>query len=188
MKTKICILSLLLAASFPAWANLYQSGNLPGTVIPDNNLIGTGNTLTYTPSPVIDPGGNGIVYITALTLNFSLQGGASSDLSGYLRLGNGSSSPSYDLTDLIRGATLNAGSGTPYSIDFTTSAFQSTFNGLNPNNTWTLFFADTVNGDQTTVNGWSLDITAVPEPVNVALGLFVAMLLALAGLRWAWRT
>jgi hypothetical protein len=29
--------------------------------------------------------------------------------------------------------------------------------------------------DTTTLNGWSLDITAVPEPVNVALGIFAGL-------------
>jgi hypothetical protein len=188
MKTKICILSLMLAASLPAWGTLYQSGNLAGTVIPDNNTIGTGNTLTYTPSPVIDPGGNGIVYMTGLTLSFTLQGGVSTDLSGYLRLGNTTGSPSYNLSSIIQNQSLSGGSPVTYTVDFNTAGFQTTFNGLNPNNPWTLFFADTVNGDQTTLNGWSLDITAVPEPVTLALVVFLVMLLALAGLRWAWRT
>jgi hypothetical protein len=45
--------------------------------------------------------------------------------------------------------------------------------GVNPNGIWTLFFADTVaGGGNETLNGWNLDITAVPEPVNVALGIF----------------
>jgi len=47
------------------------------------------------------------------------------------------------------------------------------FSGMNPNGTWTLFFADLVSGGGTSmVNGWSLDITAVPEPVNVAVLIF----------------
>jgi len=65
-------------------------------------------------------------------------------------------------------------------------SLDTTFAG-NPNGNWTLFFADVVNGGgNTTLNSWSLDISAVPEPVSLALGVFVAMLLALAGVRWAW--
>jgi hypothetical protein len=83
---------------------------------------------------------------------------------------------------VIQASSLSGGSPTVYSIDFSTttygSGFQSAFNGQNPNNTWTLFFADTVPGDQTTLNGWSLNITAVPEPVNVALGVFAGLLVA----------
>jgi hypothetical protein len=34
------------------------------------------------------------------------------------------------------------------------------------------------------VNGWSLDITAVPEPVNVALGLFGVLFAGITAVRW----
>jgi hypothetical protein len=167
MKTKICILGFLLTISLPAWASLYGFGTLtPGGgsaigAIPDNNTIGLTESYTV--------GGLG-TKITDLTLTVVLQGGASTDLTGYLRLGNTVGSPSYDLTSLIQ-ATPESGA-TTYSINFTTPGFQTAFNTQNPNNTWTLFFADTVPGDTTTLNGWSLGATAIPEPANVALGVF----------------
>ena len=52
------------------------------------------------------------------------------------------------------------------------SAFLSSFNHLDPNGTWTIFFADMSSGDQSTFGSWSLEITAVPEPVTIALGIF----------------
>jgi len=54
-----------------------------------------------------------------------------------------------------------------------TAANFSAFNGTSPNGVWTLYFADVV-GDSVSPNltSWSLDVTAVPEPVNVALGIF----------------
>jgi hypothetical protein len=54
----------------------------------------------------------------------------------------------------------------------------------NPNGTWTLFFADSSAGHTSTQEGWSLDITAVPEPVNVALAIFGGVLAIWSGLRW----
>lgn len=48
--------------------------------------------------------------------------------------------------------------------------------GTNPNGTWSLFFADLSAGDVSTLKGWSLDITAVPEPVNAALAVFGGLL------------
>ena len=47
------------------------------------------------------------------------------------------------------------------------------FNGMTGNGTWKLFLADLSGGNQTTVESWELNlvITAVPEPVNVALGI-----------------
>ena len=187
MKTTICTLSLLLMASLPAWASLYGYGTLtPGGgsaigAIPDNNTIG------LTESFMASESGSSI---SALTLTVVLQGGASTDLSGYLRLGNSSGSPSYNLTGLIEG-TAEAPGGTSYSLTFTTptygSDFQTAFNGLNPNDTWTLFFADSVPGDTTTLNGWSLDITAVPEPVNLAMGLFAGLAAVTGLIRYALR-
>ena len=39
-----------------------------------------------------------------------------------------------------------------------------------------------------TVESQMVNHAVVPEPVRLAAGVFVVMLLALAGLRWAWRT
>jgi subtilisin-like proprotein convertase family protein len=56
------------------------------------------------------------------------------------------------------------------------SAFLSSFNGLDPNGTWTLFIADLSSGEQSTLVDWGLDITAVPEPVTSALLVFAGVL------------
>ena len=179
MKTKITILGILLTASFPTWASLYGYGTLtPGGgsaigTIPDNNTIGLTESFTASETGTS---------ISALTLTVVLQGGDSTDLSGYLRLGNTTGSPSYDLTSLIQG-TPEVGA-TTYTVDFGTLAFQTAFNTQNPDDTWTLFFADTVAGDTTTLNGWSLDLTAVPEPVNAALGLFGVLFAVGGGIGW----
>ena len=61
----------------------------------------------------------------------------------------------------------------------------NSFNGLSPDGTWTLFLADVVSGGGTPqVLSYGLEITTVPEPVNMALGIF-AGLFVLGGL---WRT
>jgi len=179
MKTNISLCGLLLAGSLSASAALYEydSGAI-SQAIPDYNYLGTGDALTYSLS-------GAQTEITALTLTFMLQGGVSTDLSGYLRLGNTINSPSYDLTTLIQSQPLS-GTPTSYDINFSTGGFQTAFNGANPNNTWTLFFADTVNGDQTTVTGWTLDITAVPEPTNIALVVLGCLAVGAGGLR-QWR-
>jgi subtilisin-like proprotein convertase family protein len=60
------------------------------------------------------------------------------------------------------------------------TALLSSFNGTDPNGTWTLFLADLSGGGQSTVVSWGLDITTVPEPSTLAmigLGLGTAMLL-----------
>ena len=52
----------------------------------------------------------------------------------------------------------------------------ASYNNLNPNGDWTIFFADMAGGAGTsTLVGWGLEIEAVPEPVNVALGVFAGI-------------
>jgi subtilisin-like proprotein convertase family protein len=68
----------------------------------------------------------------------------------------------------------------------TRSALLSQFNGVNPNGSWTLFVADMSGTAQSTVNSWGLEVTAVPEPVNAALGLFGVGAAALQLWRWRW--
>jgi subtilisin-like proprotein convertase family protein len=170
MKIKFFTISLLLALGFSAKAALYTySGG--DAVIPDNSTIGLPETIT----DISEPGS-----ITAVTLNFTLTGGNGTDLSGYLRLGNLSGSPSYSLTSLVQADPTISSGGVNFNVDVT-----SAFSGDNPNDTWTLYFADTVPGDTTTLdNGWTLNITAVPEPVNVALGIFGGMMGVLAVVRF----
>ena len=54
------------------------------------------------------------------------------------------------------------------------SRMLSVFDGINPNGTWTLKFFDDVSGGggDSIINSWQLQLTAVPEPTNVALGVF----------------
>lgn len=44
----------------------------------------------------------------------------------------------------------------------------ASFNGLNPNGSWTLFVADVSAGGSGTLVSWTLEITAVPEPPETA--------------------
>jgi hypothetical protein len=66
------------------------------------------------------------------------------------------------------------------SFDAAGLASLAKFNGLNPNGTWTLFIADVSSGGQSTLNSALLSITAVPEPVNVALGFFGGAMLLIS--------
>jgi len=58
------------------------------------------------------------------------------------------------------------------------TALLNSFDGTNPNGTWTLFVADLAAGSQPMLINWDLDIT-VPEPAFWAIGLLGALLLAL---------
>lgn len=47
----------------------------------------------------------------------------------------------------------------------------SVFNGTSPNGTWTLFLADVELGGTARLDSWSLELTMVPEPQEVALAV-----------------
>lgn len=56
------------------------------------------------------------------------------------------------------------------------TAYLNSFDGLDPNGSWTLFLADLSGGDTSTVVSWGLDIEAVPEPITWALIAFGGLL------------
>src|SRR6266567_2554761 len=136
-------------------------------VISDNNPIGltdahTLSGLTTTSRDII------------LTVNLS--GASISDLTGYIRLGNLASSPFVNLDQYLTDGT------TSFSVDL------ASLRSLDPNNTWTLFFADTSPGIENSLVSWSLDITAVPEPMEWALIIFFGLFAGLRGFCFIRRT
>ncbi len=145
-----------------------QAGLIPYTsaaAIPDNSAIGLTDSRLVAGQPSS---------LTGVILTVNLSGSALSDLTtAYIRLGDGASSPSVNLVDYL---------ATSFSVNLT--AVNPSFGGLNPNNTWTLFFADTSPLGANTLTGWSLDIIAVPEPLNLALPLFGAAWVGTRGLSW----
>jgi subtilisin-like proprotein convertase family protein len=197
MKTAMLIVTLVLTASL-AQATLTYDTTLPVTIV-DGNVVGVAVQGTVS--------GVGTV-LTSITVGFNITGGFDGNLYAYLVAPNGTVVTLLNHIGTGLGS-LAAGFGNGFSLATTgadlystaangtvgqqlTGTFQvtdlSAFNGINANGTWTLFFADTVTGGgNATLNSWTLNITAVPEPVTMALGGFGAMLLALAGVKWAWR-
>ena len=83
--------------------------------------------------------------------------------------------------------------GAPYEADgrlaYTDTARANTltvFSDANPNGAWTLYFSDLSPLNQSTLTAWNVNIdllTPVPEPVNVALGVFGALFAGVGILR-----
>lgn len=206
MKTKL-ILGLLLAGIFSAQATLFSNGTL-STAIPDNNPNGYASTIAV---------GGLSSQLTSVSVQLDVTGGYNGDLYAYLtyngslvtllnRVGTGGGN-SFGYSDAglnisladgaangnihnyqnVAGYATLIGNGSAWTPDSGGTTFAGTYQNMNPNGTWGLFFADLSGGDQSTLVGWSLNITAVPEPVGLALAVFLTMLLALAGIKWAWR-
>ncbi len=142
--------------------------------------------------------------LSAISVTLSVTGGNNSGLYAYLsyngtlgvllnRPGVNSTTPFGDtsagLTQTLTGTPLYGGvSPLSSTASFTTPGSSTPLNdnslygGMDPNGNWTLFFADVSGGGgDATLNGWSLNITAVPETVNVALAAFGLIFIVVVG-------
>ena len=192
----------------PAQASLYSIGNVNGSgsslslAIPDASPVGNSSSLLVS-------GANTSLTGVSVTLNVS--GGYNGDLYAYLlapngtlvmllnRVGTGSGNAiqstfgysttgfnNVTLDDAATGGSIHNAQnpGSLPTISYTPDGGSlSSFNGSNPNGDWTLFFADMAGGNVSTLSGWSLDITSVPEPINMALALFGGALVVSGGIR-----
>src|SRR3974390_382928 len=98
--------------------------------------------------------------------------GNNTGIQGHLILGTDVSSPFVNFYPV---ATSSSGQERTYDVTFSgpSGSPGTGFNSLNPNNTWGLVLWDNNNsGIENALISWTLDITAVPESVNVALGVF----------------
>ena len=155
---KIALSFLVVALSTSVPAAIYQFNFNNGGTIPDNSPTG------LTDQRNLSSQGMFPAEIRDLTLVLNLTGGADADLSGFLRLGNQQNAPAatFAMGTIHSGMTMDL---TPTFGDL----------GYDPNNFWTLFLADTDPGGQDTLVSWTLTVTPVPEPVNVALVIFGAL-------------
>jgi len=193
MNKQLLTCLLMLAVLAPASAGIYTYNGSP-YIIPDGNPNGVWSSLTVNGETGVlsdvmvtlnvSGGYNGDLYA------YLSYGGRLVPLLN--RVGANSGSPlgadgagmNVTLSDSASGNIHAAGNGylsglyradgqdisplsapTSFSASGGTITLDGTFGGLDPNGVWTLFFADVVSsGSTSTLNGWSLDITAVPEP------------------------
>jgi subtilisin-like proprotein convertase family protein len=195
MRKQLLLAFLTFTAVLPVPAALFSAGNVSGSGTALNLGIPDGTYPAGVSSTIGVSGLGGSLSSVTVTLNIA--GGFNGDLYGYLsyngtlvtllnHVGTGSgdafqSAAGYS-TSGFNSITLADGgaggnihdvaspvSGVSYGPDGGTLA---SFNSMNPNGTWTLFLADNATPNQSTLEGWSLDITAVPEPVNTAMAIF----------------
>ena len=171
--TKLAVLSTLLAAlfSFSVQAGLYQY------TFDDSGPIPQGGTVFSVEQTI--SGIEHVISSVELILTFndsaSLSGSSSSGIQGLLNLGTATGSPFVSFSPT---ATSSSGQERIYDVTFSGAAGTpgAGFNGLDPNNTWGLVLWDnSTSGIENGLVNWSLDITAVPEPVTVALAVFGAL-------------
>jgi len=210
---KLAPAALVLVLGASAHAGLYTYNYDVNAAIPDNSIIGItdAHALSGLNSPItsiqvtldISGGYNGDLYgylrlnDSPLVVLVNRVGVTSGNSDGYANSGmlvtlTGSASaqdihyyqnynPTYNSSGQLTGTWQADGRTDPLD---TSRGSLTSFNGLDPNGTWTLFFADLSAGDQSTLLGWSLEITTVPEPVTVALAIFAVLAGLIKLLTW----
>ena len=198
--TLMGIMAALLATVMDAGASLYPIGS-----IPDGSPVGVSFTGTY------DGAASGST-VGSLTVSLSISGGYNGNLYSYLVAPNGTmvvllnqpgatggnpfgfagSGLNITLTDAtsiggnpVTGIQTTAETpGQLFSGTYNAAGTLGTFDNSSANGNWTLFFADmTAGGGQAQLTGWSLNVTAVPEPVNVAMAAFGTIFVVVGGIR-----
>ncbi|MGN6553511.1 MAG: hypothetical protein ACTHLW_07290 [Verrucomicrobiota bacterium] len=163
----------------------YTGGGSGSQVIPDNTPTGVAYSINF--------GATGL-NISDITFTLTLSGGHNGDLYAYVAHGDKIAyllNPDPAVTSSGMNLTFVEGTGSPIptggsgtlSGSFTAYSDLASFHNTDPSGNWTVFFADLNPGDTSTLNGFSMSITAVPEPVDVALGVFAATALVFAGVR-----
>ena len=204
MKTNfIIVLVVVLAGTCRAQDISYGSGAL-GATIPEGNPTG----ISFSPTISSAPAGS---TVSDVTVGLNISGGYNGDLVAYLQAPNGITVPLIDLpgpapfgapgagfnvvlsdgsypsiqtATETSGTVFGSGSGSLYNA----AGSLSTLHGSAVNGTWTLLFANLGSGGGSpTLNSFSLDILAVPEPANVALAIFGVVMAAIGIARWCVR-
>ncbi len=177
----------------------------PDVVIPDNNPsgLGFGFTVSAALGDIIDSltvqftttgGYNGDLYAylshgNGFAVLLNRAGATGGNPGGYsdsgfnnvtLTSGVGNDIHQYQVTlggPGVPSGTGWAADGRLNSTDTARNNKLDVFNGANPNGDWTLFFADRSAGSTSTLSAFEVQMqtSAVPEPVNVALGVFGAV-------------
>ncbi len=189
------MLAVLTAASVRG--ALYTQTFSTSTAIANGSPLGTVVTETFNQDP------NSGDTVGSLTVGLNVSGGYNGGLYAYLVAPNGNmvvllnqpgTAPLYapgsglnvTLSDAAAGCiqTTAEAPGAVFSGAYQAAGTLANFHGSVADGTWTLFFADEiVGGGQATLTGWSLDITAVPEPVNGALAVFCICSIGIAAVR-----
>jgi hypothetical protein len=152
----LTVLSLVLAAS--AQAGIVYGGFSPsGTINPGEATIYSDATVS---------GFGSVLQSYTLNLTFGTFDNVG-NIHGALVLTPlaGTPTQTFDLSGFTTTDELT------YSETFSSGSLFS----QNPNTTWTLSLFSLAPGDANTAVSWTLDITAVPEPINVALGIFAGL-------------
>jgi subtilisin-like proprotein convertase family protein len=201
---------LVSASAFAAGPGIISESWTGAQIIPDNNASGVAFTFNITApaqalitdvevSLNLAGGWNGDLYAylshgSGFSVLLNRPGRTAGNLSGSGVSGLNLNLSDHYLTDVHTAAnnplTGNFAPDGRFVSPFTAvdtdarTAFLSSFTGLDPNGTWTIFFADVSPLAASTIQSWTVNLSVVPEPGSAALvGLAAAVCLVRRGWR-----
>ena len=170
-----------MAFSLPATAAVYTFDYSDAGVVPQ---VGTAFSVEHVIGGLANPLITSVQFTLTFNDNASLLG-TSAGIQGHLILGSSLDSPFVNFYPVD-----NSGAGLhTYTATFSGSPGSPGvgFNELNPNTTWGVVLWDnSASGFENRLTDFNLTVTAVPEPINVALGIFAGVGVLLQGGRM-WR-
>ena len=194
MKMILTIMCLLTATCARAVLTVSQTFS-PGVTIPAGNPVGVVAAGNFTAAGAGD-------HVLGITVGLDISGGYNGSLCGYLVAPNGtlvrlmnkpgasvdwfgaeSSGMNITLSDTGGSSIQNVTGGYGTTLTGTYQADQTlgTFGNSSANGIWTIYFTSQVSGGGNAVlNSFTLNVEVVPEPANVALVIFLAVLLGWA--------
>jgi len=201
MKVMLTTLGMLVACWAQATLTVSQTFS-PGVTISAGNPVGVVEAGSFTAA---NPGDA----VVGITVGLNISGGYNGSFYAYLVAPNGTlvtlmnmpgagvdgfgaESSGMNITLSDTGATsiqnVTGGSGTTLTGTYQAEQPLGTFNNSAANGTWDIYFADLRSGGGDPVlNSFTLNVEVIPEPVNVALGVCLALVLGGAALRRALR-
>ena len=177
-RLKAAVLASLAGAlfGFTAHAGLYTFDYSDSGAIPQGGTsFSAEHTISGLPSSI-----TGVELILTFNNSASLTGSSLSGIQGTLILDPSGSDTYVSFSPVA----TRAGTGSQEIFDMSSSAF----NDLSPNSTWALdLYDNSSTGIENGLVSWELEVAAVPEPVNVALGIFGALALGAAVFPRIWK-
>ncbi len=197
---------MMLVAACARGSVSYSTGAITeDTVIPNGSPVGVAFTVDITAVESGIPAGD---VMSGLTVGMDISGGYNGGLVAYLVAPNGTMVYLVDQPGTSSNPFGTPGSGMNVTMQDGSTSIQdvsetagvqltgtcgaagtlANVNGSSPDGDWTLFFANLSSGG---ANGellnFSLDLTAVPEPVGMGLGIFGGVVGLWFGLGLIWK-
>lgn len=173
MKWALALALLFLAHCRHAQAGIFYTDSTYTTEATSPNLLGGSEVYSKVSEASFPP----TIQSYTLTLTFAagLLVPDATTIGGTLTLLENGKSDSFSLSSgFTHSGSISTDNGTAYTTWTEPVSSGGELIGQNPNATWQLYLNNTagITTGSPDITGWSLDITAVPEPVNVALGIF----------------